>query len=412
MAIIGVIVLLFGLFATLWVYKSKANEQKYIKQQHALKCMTAIGALITLAITTISSKQGLWDHFREVFALITGSTYQPDEPAQLSEKILITVLALVGSYFILVSYLGWNGKVSVEDERDRRMHRSKSIITQAVEEGARIIRRRPKPPAYEAASRTPDEIFPPPKVEIVWHEHARELFELWYPMVSFATTNAPAWDVRTKCWHGRDRRQQKTLFLFCYQDEPSPCELNNMAAYVRSLEPNEGYTAYAVHRGNSQQKNLDDATSITIMSEAYLLANIVDFSDYIADIKNRAEADHFADTTVSICDIYTPSSISTLGGKVVSEDMGDYISSWSAQPPGRQLAVLGDYGQGKSTGALMFVYDAISSNFGKSAGRIPILFELRGKSPANLLPQELLATWGNQYKIHALALLKLLLTSR
>jgi hypothetical protein len=62
----------------------------------------------------------------------------------------------------------------------------------------------------------------------------------------------------------------------------------------------------------------------------------------------------------------------------------------------------GNNGQGKSTGALMFTYHRIMRG---GDGRIPILIELRGKSPATLQPEELLSAWAHAYSINPKAVM-------
>lgn len=46
-------------------------------------------------------------------------------------------------------------------------------------------------------------------------------------------------------------------------------------------------------------------------------------------------------------------------GAIASEDLCDYLRIWLDEPGDRQLAILGGYGQGKSTGAMMFTYQMI-----------------------------------------------------
>ena len=53
-----------------------------------------------------------------------------------------------------------------------------------------------------------------------------------------------------------------------------------------------------------------------------------------------------------------------------------YLKTWLDEPSQRQIALLGEYGQGKSSATLMFTYHLMceSSQLPK---RIPILIELR-----------------------------------
>ncbi|MGK7936223.1 MAG: NACHT domain-containing NTPase [Xenococcaceae cyanobacterium] len=73
--------------------------------------------------------------------------------------------------------------------------------------------------------------------------------------------------------------------------------------------------------------------------------------------------------------------------------------------------MLGEYGQGKSSAALMFVYHMIELAK-QNKVRVPILIELRGKSPRNLIPLEILSSWASQYRIDSQALLRLHIAGR
>jgi hypothetical protein len=69
--------------------------------------------------------------------------------------------------------------------------------------------------------------------------------------------------------------------------------------------------------------------------------------------------------------------------------------------------LLGEYGQGKSTATLMLAFNLIQeARHGR--GRIPILLELRGKSPRTLQPIELLGAWAANYAIEPRSLMKLI----
>ena len=62
-----------------------------------------------------------------------------------------------------------------------------------------------------------------------------------------------------------------------------------------------------------------------------------------------------------------------------------------------EIALLGEYGQGKSTVSLMLSYHLMQQiQAGSRSARIPILLELRGKSPRTLREDELLSTWAGR----------------
>nr|VFJ88786.1 MAG: hypothetical protein BECKH772A_GA0070896_100117 [Candidatus Kentron sp. H]VFJ90344.1 MAG: hypothetical protein BECKH772B_GA0070898_100099 [Candidatus Kentron sp. H]VFJ97010.1 MAG: hypothetical protein BECKH772C_GA0070978_100107 [Candidatus Kentron sp. H] len=127
----------------------------------------------------------------------------------------------------------------------------------------------------------------------------------------------------------------------------------------------------------------------------------------------------------------------------VADNLEIFLHDWLAENSLRQVALLGEYGQGKTTAAWLLSYGLIqqydqdktrnrsgpplflpsmaldSGNPRRNDGagverlpRIPILLELRGKSPRSLTPEDLLATWAHRYGIDTRALLQLLIAGR
>lgn len=78
----------------------------------------------------------------------------------------------------------------------------------------------------------------------------------------------------------------------------------------------------------------------------------------------------------------------------------------------RQLALLGEYGQGKSTASLLLCYHLIRQLTEHPDTRIPILIELRGKNLRSLTSEDLLSTWAGHYGIDPRALLHLHMAGR
>ncbi len=90
------------------------------------------------------------------------------------------------------------------------------------------------------------------------------------------------------------------------------------------------------------------------LSEGYLLDNIADFSDYLFDVTRRVEDARLADTHLTIRDIYVRSSLQATDGSLVAPNMEQHLTQWASEPSGRQLVLLGEYGQGQRAPALMF----------------------------------------------------------
>lgn len=137
-----------------------------------------------------------------------------------------------------------------------------------------------------------------------------------------------------------------------------------------------------------------------------MLDDLVDFSSYRSDIEYRyAKAEIAEGYNFTIPDVYVPSAgFSIMGGERNEiENVETFISKWTAESTLKHLAVLGEYGQGKTVLALRVAYTLLSN----STHRIPILITLGGRSPRTQSKLGLLAEWASPYDISPSALLAL-----
>jgi hypothetical protein len=406
-----VILVIASLILLVYLAISWLRPKENTREQYALKCLTTSSALVIAGIGAISSRDGIADNLTKILALLLNQSPPDSTPAPLSEKMLIVVLVSYAIYLISKSHLHWRGAISEEEMDRKRMKRSTALLPQAIEEGRRILSRTEKWKVYNQQQRI-DPVTIPDEPNLAWHDHIRELFELWYRTSLFNDgSDRTGWQQPSKCWIGYDRTRESKIVLFCREDQPTPDAIKQITKIAQQFEITGLGNIFVAIKGNSA---LLDVDNVRLISEAFLLDHIADFTDYQQEIVRRVEGDHFPGSTLTLKDIYSVSSVQEMhtGGRSNSYDLTGFFNSWSCQPPGQQIALLGEYGQGKSTAALMFTYDAIKSKFRSTSGRIPILLELRGKSPANLTAQELLGAWSQQYKLHAGALMKLLIAGR
>ncbi|WP_141231872.1 NACHT domain-containing NTPase [Pseudomonas sp. Irchel s3h9] len=396
-------------------YSSEKSKVSNTREQYAIKCLTAIVALVTLCLTSISSKQSIPDQIVGLISRILGAPVPDTPPAPLSEQVLMVIVVGFAITLIFKSHRSWQGAISADEENKRRMKQSTGLISQALDEVVRVVKVQPRRKLYEKERRV-DPVVIPEEPNLVWHDHARELFELWAPSVSFGAAGLGGWHQREKVWSGRDKVLKKDIFVLCLIDFPSDGQIDIFKTFAANCSATA--ELYLIVQSVPSDFLLIDGreryNGLVVLSEKFLYEHIVDFSDYFNDVVRRVEKDCFAESDLTIRDIYTPSSLSSdsVGKDVIADDFGGYLADWARRPPGKQVAIMGEYGQGKSTGALMYVYQSYKSQLQSSAGRVPILLELRGKSPANLAPPELLAAWAQQYQLQAAALMKLLIAGR
>ena len=93
-------------------------------------------------------------------------------------------------------------------------------------------------------------------------------------------------------------------------------------------------------------------------TEESLLTGLVDFSDYFAAIRARVGQQTLTDSDLKLTDVY---AIGSCIGQVLVQHQKpqQYLLEWLQETSQRQMALLGEYGQGKSTAALMLAYRLI-----------------------------------------------------
>ena len=139
----------------------------------------------------------------------------------------------------------------------------------------------------------------------------------------------------------------------------------------------------------------------------------MNFDDYFRDLHKRVEKDTLTSSDLTLEKVYTVSRYKLDKEGVTQPDLETFLNDWLAEPGLRQIALLGEYGQGKSTVSLMASYHLMRRiQQDPRSARIPILLELRGKSPRTLREDELLSTWAGRYGIDTRALIKLLVAGR
>jgi len=416
LAVFLAVLIALSIILLILLYRSHSKPKENTREQYAFRCLATVATLATVCITAITSKTSLTDQLFSLVLKISGHSVPDVNPAPISEHILIVVTFLIAATFISKTHNNWGGKISIDEEERRRMKHTTGMFSQGFEEAVRLVKHAPQRKVYVENKRL-DSVTVPSEPNLVWHDHARELFELWMPVFSFIRHGRVAWNQREKCWHGFNKATKKDIFLYCEDEIIKAQNIESFKKYTQSLKPNtpELYVLVKKYPSNlTLTEGYGNLDGITYLSEDYLYDQIIDFSDYFNDIVRRVEIDTFPNSDRIIKDIYTPSSVASdpAGAKILSSDFGEYLSKWASAPTGKQIAIMGEYGQGKSTGALMYVYESYISDFSKSNNRIPILIELRGKSPANLEPQELLGTWAQQYQLQASALMKLLIAGK
>ena len=402
------VLLIVSLVLLGWVLYLK-YKPKYTREKYAFAALFACMSLASLGVTSVLY-QTPWAAILNVVSFFTGIKVTTPNNPTWSEQILIIIFVSYIIWMIQRTFSQWNGEISVNQHEQQKRHEAVWFISEGWEE----LKRKRKgielkiytPIDYENKVSALDV----PSDSLAWRIQAIELLTLrWHGYYRFETDNDESWHEKAHCWIGKNIKQNKTTSVFCCRQLPNSDEIQNFIGYLKSLANDLDQCELIIVTQDGCGENileLDSGLKIHQYSEEWLLNDLVDFEDYFLELKRRVEFDCLPDSNLVLPNIYVPSNIKKENDGKVEKNLEEYLSDWLSEPGQRQLAILGEYGQGKSTGTLMFSYNLVYRSIEKPK-RIPILLELRGKSPKTLQPLELLSVWASNYRIDPKALMKL-----
>jgi hypothetical protein len=161
---------------------------------------------------------------------------------------------------------------------------------------------------------------------------------------------------------------------------------------------------------------------VRVLSLGALLERTIDLHEYAASLIRRFEQRHVPGTNFTLKDSFvslkaTPvppgDQMRPISTPPPDEDVLATLRQWSLTPGVDHLSIIGEFGQGKSTVLLAFCSEwARRWLDGERGGRIPLLIELRGKSPRRQSQDRFLAEWGDRYGLRGGVLLSLVQSGR
>ncbi|MCV6639438.1 NACHT domain-containing protein [Candidatus Albibeggiatoa sp. nov. NOAA] len=403
------IVLLAAIAYLIYFYK---NKNQYIRERFAFAALNAWMALIPILVML------LVPNFKDALfvSLLKTLGIEFQSAALGSGETTIILFALAG-LLVITQYLykNWDGEKSTAQYRREQVGQHCNVVIDSylmVRHIAGIELLEKYTPEPEIA-RTP---LTGAKADLTWREQAKDLVELACSDYRF---EADDWKEAARCWIGTDRGRGSRVVLAVRRDvAEAKTQFAVLQDYVADVWRNHKWNepvAYivAVQAGDINDKHYQFGEQTAwVVSESALLDDLVDFRDYFRHIREQI-GKPLQNTDLTLRDVYTVSRYRLAEEGKVYNNIEAMLDEWLAENTLRQLALLGEYGQGKTTLSWMLSYrlmQRVEAN--QSAVRIPIVLTLRGKSPRNLEPQELLGAWAGRFGIDGRALMKLLIAGR
>lgn len=401
--ILSILFFIFYLFINLL-------KEVFVREEYAFTSLFFFISSVLLTFFSFSVRlmpwnKNLWDEISSI----------PTQSLHWSELVLLGVCCLILNYFVVSKYFKWDGQISKNEFNKKRKNvdflSAQSFFIDGFKQFFRCLTFSPLLERYkEESSRDLITQLSPVTESLAWYEQARDLISLKNPSFDFDPENS--WRSSQKIWVGRNIDTNKLIFLCPRHEQTKKKEIDNICKFAQTIsnekEVEIGKIIIATKDKISSQFTKRNF-NIEYVTEDLLLCDLVDFRDYLYELKRRVTRETLPDSDLTLNDVYVESKISKSDLSPIDEKIEDFLNLWISESNQKHLALLGEYGQGKSTATLMWAYKTLSNSI---SSRIPILIELRGKSPRNMDILGILGDWAARYKINAQALMKLHIAGR
>ena len=404
--IIGGAVVLYSAIVSIW-------RKHYYRECFA--SIYTLGTLIWLFVvaTCFATKTMPWAYV-DYFLLILASKPVKGVSPTTYEYLLMLLVYLFYFYVAKNKFDSWDGQVSNQQYRAKLEGEERFIVADGLQELRRVVMNGPalsKPEYVEIRERLADVFDQQHSApSLAWKDEARDLLRMASISYEFGRD---AWHDSKHCWVGNNRETGKPVLLFPMEQTLEPKNLDAAVRYAEEIKNDRKsqIDALIVMVRNSIPKTIQERylDRITFMSRREILESGINWLDYRNHIFSRVDDDSLIDSDLHIKDVYVSSRYHLNDQLELRNDIERYIDKWLEEKGRRQLAILGEYGHGKSTLALMLTYRLLKEHE-KNPGartRIPILIELRSRNPRNQSPLQLLGDWCAQYNMNPQALLRL-----
>jgi hypothetical protein len=400
------------LLATLvWLSVVLLRRQDHTREGFAFAASASITSMAATVIAAVADKETPWGALGNFVRFALHMPLESEQP-RIADHLLIVFVFTALCYFLFRLYETWDGAISVSDHTKQRYREPRNLLLDGSAEAARVLMRKPALEKYSAATRPLESPLPSPQDTLAWHVQAYELLCLRSKRYEFDADHG--WHDQAHCWIGSNRNTRNLVAMRCANSDLSKSDLESFVHYVERVATQRGQSMLdaelimAIRESRAAHTTQVGHHLIKCETEETLLTDLVDFSDYYMALRRRVEREPLADSALTLAQVYVPPHCRDESGasRIKFEE---YLDAWLVEPGQRQLALLGEYGQGKSTAAL---YSAYRLSNQSSRPRIPILLDLRGKSPRNETPEDLIAGWAFPFGVNPQAVMKLLIAGR
>jgi len=410
--LIGFSIFLIILFIIQWV-KWKLRKIPYTRERFAFSGVIILASLIIYLIPFLFGNNLLLELIN-ILSTNFGNPIIISKPG-LSDKILAFIFVSSVGYLIIYIFKNWKGKISIHQYELEKQREATNLISEfkIYFEGKEKLRE--FNPEIDVKNSF---LLKEPEIEsIAWHDQVYDLLTL--SSSQYKINKSRDWFQKENCFISYYGKQEQPLAIFCSLNTPSIKKTEDFIKFVKNQIPIDNCikdikTIVAIKNTLiAKEERTISENVVEFINEKALIDELIDFTNYFSYIKESfEEKEIISGYKYTLNDVYTEPTCELKQhdndkNNVEINNIEEYISNWSEEKKEKKhLAILGEYGQGKSVLSQRLAYSMIE-NIDESK-RIPIIIELRGRYPkqySNSLG--LLSDWCSNFSINPKALLKL-----
>ena len=338
----------------------------------------------------------------------------PVSETSWSDKLWAILFLIIIIAFIITIYESWwkegNGAVS---EKDFQLYKRKKELgyLQAAKDGfpgrnlvCTRIEERDHVTGFSETYNLDE--------NLSWHSEARDMLLML----------SGQYKIKKNEWHSEERvylskYSDQSILVLCTYDNPENSVIEELINKF-NYKMNHGVSKVIVMVKDScidVSKSTINGVEVEFKKKEDLLDNLVNFQDYFSYIETQySNTEITAGDGTTLDSIYVESDARLIDLKndnnsLKIKNIESYLLNWAKDGDcEKQISLLGEYGQGKSVLSLKLAYEMIKNGF----KRVPIIIELRGKSPRNETISTIIASWAYTFNLNVLAIQKLLQEGR
>lgn len=390
----------------------RIKKRPFTRERFAFFGVTSLITLITFIIPYLFGNNYLILLLNKLTNYLFNFSFEVGVP-DFSDKILMFLIIVFVGFFILRIFKNWHGKISLRQFELEKLREKASIIKDLKAFFNENEKLREFSPHKDETIRF--DIKEPVIESIAWHVQVYDLLTL--SSNQYKIDVEKDWFQKESCFLSKYGKQGNNLAILCLLENSSKKRVEDFISFANGQYTNNTNTKFIVAIKNTKfQKYYEDIQGVQVeyTNEEILLNELIDFSDYFNYLKKTfEEKEIIKGYKHTLKDVYTEPTckIKSKGNDTdkdrIIKGTESYIFEWiNNDKSNKHLAILGEYGQGKSVLSQRIAY-LMATNY-KISNRVPIIIELRGRYPKQY-PNSLalLSDWGATYRINPVALLKL-----